>query len=214
MISASTDHRSELITSSRIASVAVLLALCAGSASAAPPVAERPFKGTITCAVETRNTGYRDLQTHTWQLTGRILSAPGATIQSHEANWSVTGSGDWQYSQGNQTLRAQWTTKAAASGPISFFVRASDNMLVVKSSHGQLRVHNGITGSQQVTIGGVPQTPKALGLEAFEWDFPIATVAPSANPISGRTSATGRGPGPMQPGGSVGSAKCDWRYGY
>jgi hypothetical protein len=39
----------------------------------------------------------------------------------------------------------------------------------LESAHSQLGVLNGITGVQQLTIGGQPQTPGQIGLEAFEF---------------------------------------------
>ena len=74
--------------------------------------------------------------------------------------------------QGDQTRDITWTVKAAAPGQFQFVVRASDNKLVIGQANAQLRVPNGITGTQKVTIGGVAQTPGPVGLEAFETQLP------------------------------------------
>ena len=62
--------------------------------------------------------------------------------------------------------------KAAAAGKFQFVLRASDGKLLIGQANAQLRVQNGITGIQRVTIGGVAQAPGSVGLEAFETQLP------------------------------------------
>lgn len=132
--------------------------------------------------------------------------------------WSTTGQGSVQRSQGNQSYQAQWTTSASLSNaPIRIFVRASDGRMVISSSHAQLRSPDGVSGTQQTTINGVPQTPSPINLEAFELPFPAAGSAidsAAANPqFSGsKTVAINGSLGPMQPGGSQGTVQCSWQF--
>ena len=83
-----------------------------------------------------------------------------------------------------------WNVKAAAQGRFQFVVRASDRKLLIGQANAQLRVPNGITGTQQVTIGGVPQTPGPVGLEAFETQLPPIVAARTSRRVSGSTTPT------------------------
>ena len=97
--------------------------------------------------------------------------------------------------QGDQTRDITWTVKAAAAGKFQFVVRASDGKLLIGQANAQLRVANGITGTQQVTIGGVAQTPGPVGLEAFETQLPPIVARRTSRTVSGSmppTSVKGR----------------------
>ena len=116
--------------------------------------------------------------------------------------------------QGDQTRDITWTVKAAAAGKFQFFVRASDKKLVVGQANAQLRVPNGITGTQQVTIGGVAQTPGPVGLEAFETQLPPIVTARTRRSVSGSmppTPVTGSF-APFQPGAASVTKRCSWRF--
>jgi hypothetical protein len=130
------------------------------------------------------------------------------------ATWSVTGQGSLQRSQGTQTLTAQWTTNASGiSAPIALFFRASDRRLVLKSWHAQLRSPRSVNGTQTVSVNGVVQSQTPMSLEAFEWAFPGSEVANTKTSISGSSTVPTRGSvGPMQPGGSQGTAACTWNF--
>jgi hypothetical protein len=170
------------------------------------------WSGQAQCQISVQGQGYSHQETHTWTLNG------GPTVQGamhiFPATWSVTGQGSLQRSQGTQILQAQWTTNASQiSAPIALFIRASDGALILKSWHSQLRAPRGVTGIQQVSINGVPQPPGAISLEAFEWAFPLAQVLSTSTSISGsNTVATNGSVGPMQPGGSQGTASCTWNF--
>jgi hypothetical protein len=116
--------------------------------------------------------------------------------------------------QGDQTRDITWTVKAAATGKFQFVVRASDNKLLIGQANAQLRVPNGITGTQQVTIGGVPQTPGPVGLEAFETQLPPIVVGRTRRLVSGSTPAkVVQGSfGPFQPGAATATKRCTWRF--
>ncbi|HMK21443.1 MAG TPA: hypothetical protein VK466_03865, partial [Terriglobales bacterium] len=88
-----------------------------------------------------------------------------------------------------------------------------DGKLVLKSVHAQLRVKGGVSGTQKLTISGVPQTPGPISLEAFEWMFHGSEVAGNSTSISGSSTTANNGAvGPMQPGGSQGTASCNWSF--
>jgi len=150
-----------------------------------------------------------------WTLAGGSPTIRGA-MRIYSGTWTVTGGGSLTRTQGAQTLTAQWTTNASLSNaPIAIFVRASDGRLIIKSWHSQLRVPRGVTGVQQVTINSVAQTPGAISVEAFEWQFPaVDDVSTSKNLSRSSTAATNGAVGPMQPGGSQGTAACSWRFAY
>jgi hypothetical protein len=85
---------------------------------------------------------------------------------------------------------------------------------VVGQANAQLRVPNGITGTQQVTIGGVAQTPGPVGLEAFETQLPPIVVARTSLQVSGATPPTvvHGSFAPFQPAAATVTKKCAWRF--
>jgi hypothetical protein len=116
--------------------------------------------------------------------------------------------------QGEQTRKVVWTVKAVAAGRFQFVVRASDGKLLVGQANAQLRAPNGITGTQQVTIAGVAQTPGAVGLEAFETQLPPIVAAGSSRSVSGSTRPTTvHGSfAPFQPATAKVTKSCTWRF--
>jgi hypothetical protein len=99
------------------------------------------------------------------------------------------------------------------NAPIAAFVRASDGRLFIKAWHSQLRAPNGVTGTQQLTVDGVPQAAGQIGVEAFEWTFPTVEDVRISTSISGSNSAATTGSvGPMQPAGTHGTASCTWQF--
>jgi len=177
--------------------------------------ADGPWSGSAKCQITVHGPGYSHRETHTWTLAGGSPTIRGA-MRIYSGTWTVTGGGSLTRTQGAQTLTAQWTTNASLSNaPIAIFVRASDGRLIIKSWHSQLRVPRGVTGVQQVTINSVAQTPGAISVEAFEWQFPaVDDVSTSKNLSRSSTAATNGAVGPMQPGGSQGTAACSWRFAY
>ena len=116
--------------------------------------------------------------------------------------------------QGDQSRDITWTVKAAAPGKFQFVVRASDGKLLIGQANAQLRVQNGITGTQQLTIGGVAQTPGPVGLEAFETQLPRIVVSPTRTTVSGSTgpSRVVGSFGPFQPGAATATKSCSWHF--
>ncbi len=129
--------------------------------------------------------GYQHSETQSWQLSGP--TSVRGSFQLVPAHWTDTGSGSSQETQGNQTRDITWTVKAAAAGRFQFVVRASDSKLLIGQANAQLRVANGITGMQRLTIDGVAQTPRPVGLEAFETQLPPIVTGRASRSVSGST---------------------------
>ena len=193
--------------------LACCLPLLLAGSSLSQSAVNSPWSGQAQCKVTVRGPGYSHQETHTWTLTGGAPTLQGA-IHVFPASWSVTGQGSLQRTQGSQTLNAQWTTSGSLpNASLGLFIRASDGKLVLKSVHAQLRVKGGVSGTQRLTISGVPQTPGPISGEAFEWTFPGSEVAGNSTTIAGSsTNATNGAVGPMQPGGSQGTAACTWNF--
>ena len=130
------------------------------------------------------------------------------------SRWTDTGSGSSTVTQGDQTRDITWSVQAAAAGRFQFVVRASDRKLLIGQANAQLRVPNGITGTQQVTIGGVAQTPGPVALEAFETQLPRIVVARTSRRVSGSTPATvvHGSFAPFQPAAATATKRCTWRF--
>jgi hypothetical protein len=171
------------------------------------------WSGQAQCKISVQGPGYSHHETHTWTLSGSSPTLQGA-IHVFPATWSVSGQGSLRRTQGSQTLNARWTTNGSLpNAPLGLFLRASDGKLVLKSVHAQLRVKGGASGTQQLTINGIPQKPSPISLEAFEWTFPGSEVPGTSRSISGsNTTPTTGAVGPMQPGGSQGTASCSWNF--
>lgn len=169
------------------------------------------WSGSASCTITVSGPGYQHSETQRWQVRG-ATSVRGAfrLVPSH---WTDTGSGSSQATQGDQTRNITWTVNAAATGKFQFFVRASDNKLVIGQANAQLRVANGITGTQ-VTIGGVPQTPGPVGLEAFETQLPPIVTGKTRRTVSGSTPPTPvhGSVAPFQPAAAAVTKRCSWRF--
>ena len=156
--------------------------------------------------------GYQHSETQRWQVSGptsdpRELPVRPFALDGHRQRLLPADAGD-------QTRNITWTVKAAAQGQFQFVVRASDNKLLIGQANAQLRVPNGITGTQQVTIGGVPQTPGPVGLEAFETQLPPIVAAKTSHRVSGSTAPTviHGSFGPFQPATATVTKRCSWRF--
>jgi len=174
----------------------------------------QPWSGSARCEIAVQGPGYSEQQTHTWTLLGGAPTRQGA-MQIQAATWSVTGKGSLEKTEGQQSLKAQWTTNVQGmSAPIAVLIRASDGKRLIRSWHAQLRGGGAVSGSQQLTIDGKPQTPATISLEAFEWAFPVIQMPATQTTNSGSNSSkvTGR-VGPMQPAGSQATASCAWSFG-
>jgi hypothetical protein len=128
--------------------------------------------------------------------------------------WTDAGSGSSTVTQGDQTRDISWTVQAAAAGRFQFVVRASDGKRLIGQANAQLRAPNGITGTQQMTVGGVAQTPEPVALEAFETQLPPIVVARTRLRVSGSTPAvTVHGSfAPFQPAAATATKRCSWHF--
>ena len=197
--------------------VAAALSLAATSAAALHPgsggaAASPGWSGSASCTITVSGPGYQHSEMQRWQVSGPT-SARGS-FQFVPSSWTDTGSGSSTATQGDQTREITWTVKAAAAGKFQFVVRASDHKLLIGQANAQLRVPNGITGTQKVTIGGVLQTPGPVGLEAFETQLPPIVAGPTSRTVSGsmpRTTVKGSF-GPFQPAAATVTKQCTWRF--
>ncbi len=199
-----------MLVAAALAASAILAAtLHPGSGGAAAPPG---WSGSASCTIAVSGPGYSHSETQRWHVSGptRVLGS----FRLVPSRWTDTGSGSSQVTEGDQTRNITWAVKAAAAGKFRFFVRASDNKLVIGQANAQLRVPNGITGTQQLTIGGVAQTPGPVGLEAFETQLPPIVTAPTRRTVSGSTLPT-RVSGsfaPFQPATASVTKTCSWRF--
>jgi len=200
-----------------MSAIAIVLSTVTVSSAQSSSALNRSWSGEAQCTIDVQGPGYTEHEVHTWTLADGAPALQGA-MHVFQGTWSATGKGSLQKSQGNQSYLAQWTMSASRpNAPLAIFVRASDHRIIIKSWHAQLRSPGGVTGNQQITIKGVPQTPGAINLEAFEWQFPaaIATTDHVGAPphFTGTNNAATNGSvGPMQPGGSQGTAQCMWHF--
>jgi hypothetical protein len=197
--------------------VAAALAVSATAAAALLPVsvgaaATPGWSGSASCTITVTGPGYQHSETQRWQVSGPT-TVHGA-FQFVPSRWTDTGSGSSQVVQGDQTRTITWTVNAAAPGKFHFFVRASDGKLLIGQANAQLRVANGITGMQTLTIAGVEQTPGPVGLEAFETQLPPIVIASTRTTVSGSMPPTRviGSFGPFQPGAASVTKRCSWRF--
>ncbi len=202
-------RRSMFVAAVLAVSATSAAAFTAGSGGAAAPSG---WSGSASCTIAVTGPGYQHSETQRWQLSGSTKVQ--GSFQFVASNWTDTGSGSSQVTQGDQSRDISWTVKAAAPGQFRFFVRASDGKLVIGQANAQLRVQNGITGTQQVTIGGVAQTPGPVGLEAFETQLPAMIAARTSTRVSGSmpTTTINGSFGPFQPGAATATKRCSWRF--
>jgi hypothetical protein len=197
---------------SRPRPAAVVLVLSAAMLLPASGGAAAPkWSGSASCTITVKGPGYEHSELQKWQIGGpATVRGAFLLVPSH---WTDSGSGSSDVTQGDQTRTITWTVKAAAAGQFQFVVRASDHKLLIGQANAQLRAPNGITGTQRVTIGGVPQTPGPVNLEAFETQLPPIVVASTVSSVSGSMPPTQvKGSlGPYQPAAAVVTKGCRWR---
>jgi len=189
--------------------VVAALAMTATSAGAATTPR---WSGSASCTIAVTGPGYQHTETQRWVVGGPIkVRGSFLFVPSH---WTDTGGGSSHVTQGDQTRDITWTVKAAATGQFQFVVRASDGKLLVGQANAQLRVANGITGTQQQTIGGVAQTPGPVALEAFETQLPSIVARKTSRLVTGSMPPTvvHGSFGPFQPGAATVTKRCSWRF--
>lgn len=196
-----------------VAALAVLAALAAtlqpGSGGAALAAG---WSGSASCTIKVVGPGYQHSETQRWRVGGP--SHARGSFLFVPSHWTDTGNGSSTVTQGDQTRDARWTVDAAAAGRFQFVVRASDRKLVIGQANAQLRVPNAITGTQQLTIAGVAQTPGPVDLEAFETQLPRIVVARTSRQVSGTTPAAivHGSVAPFQPAAATATKQCTWRF--
>jgi hypothetical protein len=156
--------------------------------------------------------GYQHTETQKWHVSGPTKVR--GSFQFVPSRWTDTGSGSSQVTQGDQTRTIAWTVNAAAAGQFQFVVRASDRKLVIGQANAQLRVANGIIGTQQVTIAGVAQAPGPVGLEAFETQLSPIVTRRTNRIVSGSTPPTpvNGSVAPFQPAAATPTKRCSWKF--
>ncbi len=202
------SHRT-LLAAAPAGAAIVAATLVPGSGGA---VALAGWSGSASCTITVTGPGYQHSETQRWQLSGPAR-VRGSFLRV-SSRWTDIGSGLSQQTQGNQTSDITWTVSAAAAGQFQFFVRASDGKLVIGQANAQLRVQNGITGIQKLTIGGVAQPPGPVALEAFETQLPPIVTGPTSRTVSGSTPPTAvHGSfAPFQPAAAAVTKRCAWRF--
>jgi hypothetical protein len=198
-----------LVAAALIVSAAVAATLHPGSGGAA---AAPRWSGSASCTITVSGPGYQHSETQRWQVSGPTRVR--GSFRLVPSRWTDTGSGSSHVTQGDQTRDITWTVKAAAAGQFQFVVRASDKKLLIGQANAQLRVANGITGTQQLTIGGVAQTPGPVGLEAFETQLPPIVARGTSRSVSGSMPTTPvKGSfAPFQPAAAAVTKRCSWRF--
>ncbi|HEX6822715.1 MAG TPA: hypothetical protein VF123_11710 [Candidatus Sulfotelmatobacter sp.] len=162
------------------------------------------WSGQAQCQVTVQSQGYIHQETQTWTLTGGAPTQQGA-MQIYPATWSVTGQGSAQ----RPPLLAQWASNVSPmSAPLSIFVRASDNRLIIKTWHTQLVAVGGISAVRQ--IGATQSTTSSA---AYEWTFPQIEADPTQQAVIGTGAINVPGNATAIPSASPsGTANCTWNF--
>ena len=195
------------------AALAVSITFAATYQRASGGTASSPrWGGSASCTITVTGHGYRHTETQRWLVTGPTTVR--GSFQFASSRWTDTGSGFSRVTLGEQTRNIAWTVNATAAGQFQFVVRASDNKLIIGQANSQLRVANGITGTQQVTVGGVAQNPGPVALEAFETQLPPIVTRRTSRSVSGSTPATrvNGSVAPFQPAAATATKSCTWRF--
>ena len=199
---------------SRLLAAALVLAASVAALDAGPGKAATitAVSGTASCTISITGTGYQHSETQSWQVGGPLSLRGSITIVP--SHWTDKGSGSKHETQGTQVTDTTWTVNAASDGQFQVFIRASDNQFVIGQANTRPGIPNGITGTRQVTIGGVPQTPQSISFSAFELQLPPITGPATSPTVSGSTPPTvvTGSFGPIQPGGAVVTQACRWSF--
>ena len=172
------------------------------------------WSGTAQCTVTEQDQSYQRQEVQTWTLTGAAPSQQGA-MQIYPATWTDTGTGQLQRVQGTQTNNTGWQTNAQGPASIVFFVRASDNRLIISTRHARQSVYGGISATRQITVNGAAQSSTPFTQSVFEWVFPRIEADPGTNSVDGSAQS----PSEALPadllhrfGGSAPLAVCQWHF--
>ena len=167
-----------------------------------------------TCTITVSGPGYQHSETQKWQLKGP--TSVHGSFQFVPSQWTDTGSGSSHVTQGDQSRRHHKVDREGRryrEVPVRRRGRRTASSSSVKGN-AQLRVQDGVTGIQKLTIAGVEQTPGPVGLEAFETQFPPIVTSATRRTVSGSmppTTVVGSF-GPFQPGAATATKSCSWRF--
>ena len=139
--------------------------------------------------------------TGSWSVAGQGYRNSSNSLQSEHAEWTVSG-GEATATTGNPPDGPRFTVE----------IDASAGTLSIKKLHAQLRQANGISGTVQQTVGGVPRTPTPLTGTASEWGFPVAKGLSTSTTLSGSTQHTLMQPWGVQQVGNVTNETCSWMF--
>src|SRR5438128_1870677 len=113
-----------------------------GIAGAAAAQSAATWSGQAQCQLNMQLDGYSHQEIQTWTTTGQPPQPGGMAV--YPATWSVSGQGGLQKVQGAQAIAARWNSSVPQmNAPLAIFIRASDNRLIIKAWHSQLRADGG-----------------------------------------------------------------------
>jgi hypothetical protein len=167
-------------------------------------------RGYISCSIVTTGPdNFQDQQLQQWGWTNSPPIQITTSNQLFSATWSVTGSGSkFTFQSGTsptgqvhtQSNSLAWTESGSLT--VQMQVRSASNNQVVLTTAGSIVLPGGLTGTQQITIDGIPQTPGQIGnavyglpLPAVQWNGPqythrnlegIGDPGPIASPSSSK----------------------------
>ncbi len=185
------DHpQSRLVDTLRAVCLPILVALV-GAANLGQVFSQTPsaWSGQVQCQLDDQDQSYSRHETQTWTLTGGGPISPNG-MPAYNATWSVSGQGQLQRIQGGQTTNIQWSTSVPSTpATIAIFVRSSDNRLIIKPWHSQLRADYAVTGARQVTVNGAAQPTSNFSHSVWEWQLPRIEANPTDTNVSGSTQS-------------------------
>jgi len=184
----------------------------------APPApvrspAEYAWRGSATCDVTVAANGYQDRQIQTWTLSG-AAPTPHGGVYVHSATWQIRGDGSSRDMQGKRRVTTSWIANAQQSAKVALFLNPAEGTLNIQPGHPQpLRIRDGITGTQQVTIGSMAQPATPISFDAFELSIPAIKADTMQTRITG--TSTPRFPttvAPRAPADASVTSSCSWDF--
>ena len=171
-----------------------------------------PWSGQVRCELDVQQAGYARHETQTWTLTGEKL-APNGVMRIYGAMWTYAGSGKLERVQDARTVSAHWEIKVPPTpAPFAFFIRASDQKLIIRLWHAQKVLYDALSGTREITVNGKARPPEAIKQAVSEWQLPWFDVAPSPS-INASVSVQTEGLGAeLGQRGRPPSAMCTYQF--
>jgi hypothetical protein len=165
------------------------------------------WTGQVQCQLNMQSNDYVHQEIQNWVITGPPVQQ--GAMQVYPATWSTSGQGTMQRAQGTQTIAGQWATNVQGmNAPLTIFVRASDQRLMIGQYHAQVVAPSGVIGVKQ--SGG---TRSNISSAAYEWRFPTIVAGVDDTVVSGSGAApVSGGLLPLQSPAVTGSATCSWQF--